>query len=56
MAELLMIITSGLLIMTLAIFGIAICVKMCVGIYEVLTGKYKTQYDKVLERLNKNGI
>lgn len=52
MAELLMIITSGLLIMTLAVFGIVTCVAMCVGIYEILTGKYKTQHDRVLERIN----
>lgn len=52
MAELLMIITSGLLIMALAIFGITMCVAMCIGIYEILTGKYKTQHDKVLEWFN----
>ena len=52
MAELLMIIVTGLLIIALAVFGIGVCIALCVGVYEILTGKYKTQHDKVLEWLN----
>ena len=52
MAEILMIIVSGLLIIALAVFGIVMCIAMCVGVYEILTGKYKTQHDRMLECLN----
>ena len=51
MAEILMMIACFLLIGSLAVFMICMCLALCVGTYEILTGKYKTQQEQFLEYL-----
>ena len=51
MAEVLMIIVCTLLIGSLAAFMICMFLALCVGTYEIFTGKYKTQQEQVLEYL-----
>ena len=51
MAEILMIIACSLLIGSLAVFMIYMLLALCVGTYEIFTGRYKTQQGQFLEHL-----
>lgn len=51
MTGFLMVVVTGTLITALALFGIVLCITLCVGTYEVFTGEYKTQHEKILEAI-----
>lgn len=51
MAETLMMIACFLLIGSLAVFMICMFSALCVGTYEIFTGKYKTQQEQFVEYL-----
>ena len=51
MAETLVMIVCLLLIGSLAAFMICMFSALCVGTYEIFTGKYKTQQEQFLEYL-----
>ena len=51
MADILMIIACSLLIGSLAVFMIYMCLALCIGTYEIFTGRYRTQQEQFLEHL-----
>ena len=51
MANVLMLIATFLLVASLSVLALTLVITFSVGVYEILTGKYVSQQERILEKI-----